>query len=169
MTLLFSLITTNTIMRIELIATDGIVQKRLLWVEATSGGVYVGMVKIDGSKEHYSYHADGNTFSTANGKKQKLVQLQPFSSFKGMQQIQANVLGLGSFSTRVDYKQKKLTAAVYVDVRNYKSQMIECNLILLEPYRMDKLNFTPNEPLSELHVFSKFNPWIVFWLHDVPT
>jgi hypothetical protein len=51
-----------------------------------------------------------------------------------MQQLQAYVLGLASLSTRVDYnKQKKLTAAVYVDVRNYKSQMIGCNLILLEP------------------------------------
>ena len=143
---------------IELIATDGIIQKRLIWIEARSNGVYVSTVKKDGSKEHYSYHADGNTFLTTNGKTQKLVQLQPFSSFKGMRQLQAYVLGLGSLSTRVDYKQKQLTAAVYVDVRNYKSQMIGCNPILLEPYRMDKLDFTPKEPLSELRVFSKFNP-----------
>jgi hypothetical protein len=87
-----------------------------------------------------------------------------------MQQLQAYVLGLGSFSARKDYNQEKqLTAAVYVDVRNYKSQMIGCNPILLEPYRMDKLDFTPKEPLSELHVFSKFNPWIVLWLYEPPT
>jgi hypothetical protein len=44
-----------------------------------------------------------------------------------MQQLQALVLGLGSFSTRVDYRQKKLAGAVYVDVGNYESQMIGCN------------------------------------------
>jgi hypothetical protein len=129
----------------------------------------VSTVKKDGSEEHYSYHADGNTWLTRNGKKQKLVQLQPFSSFQGMQQLQALVLGLGSFCTRKDYKQEKqLTAAVYVDVRNYRSQMIGCNPILLEPYRMDKLGFTWKQPLSELHVFSKFNLWIVLWLYEPP-
>jgi hypothetical protein len=87
-----------------------------------------------------------------------------------MQQLQAYVLGLGSFSARKDYNQEKqLTPAVYVDVRNYKSQMIGCNPILLDPHRMDKLDFTPKEPLSELHVFSKFNPWIVLWLYEPPT
>jgi hypothetical protein len=86
-------------MRIELIATDGSIQKRLLWIEASSNGVYVSTVNKDGSKGHYSYHADGNTFFTTTGKAQKLVQFQPFSSFKGMQQLQSYVLGLGSFSS----------------------------------------------------------------------
>jgi hypothetical protein len=155
--------------RIELIATDGIVQKRLLWIDARPNGVYISRVHKDGSEDHYSYHVDGNTFLTTNGKKQKLVQLQPFSSFKGMCQLQCLVLGLGSFSTRVDYKQKKqLTATVYVDVRNYKSQMIGCNPILLESYKMDKLNFDPKTPLTELRVFSQFNPWIVLWMYEPP-
>ena len=116
--------------RIELIATDGIVQKRLLWIDARPNGVYVSTVNKDGSEDHYSYHADGNTFVTMNGKTQKLVQLQAFSPFKGQQQLASYVLGLGSFPTKVDYKQnKRLRAAVYVDVRNYKSQMIGCNPI----------------------------------------
>ncbi len=39
-------------MRIELIATDGSIQKRLLWIEAASNGVYVSTVNKDGSKGH---------------------------------------------------------------------------------------------------------------------
>ena len=121
-----------------MIVTDGIVQKRVLWLDVTTNGVYSGMC-MEGRDMHTSYHADGNVFSNwINEEPRKIRTGPPLSNFKEWQ----NLVGIGFTSDLAKlhdtplYKLKKLDAVIYVDNRVYKKG-IGCNIHLIEPNRID--------------------------------
>ena len=105
-------------MHIELVATDGNIQKRILWVDVTSNGVYSGHCS-ENRDEHISYHSDGNVFHNwFGGKSTKTMTLSPLRDFKGRHQLYCT--GFTSDLSRLHdtplYQLKKLDAMVSIDL-----------------------------------------------------
>ena len=157
--------------RIEVLVTDGIEIRRLLWVQRKPNGVYFGMCNSMsnefGEIMHFSYHEDGNRFLTLKGKKMALGVGQRLSEFKGIFHIGQTVdAWVGKDVGHELYQYRKLYSAIYIDRRNFESGL-NMHLWLLEPFRFELLT---NElaiergnlgEFSEIHIFSSLEPWIV--------
>lgn len=152
---------------LEVIITDGVSQKRIIWISVSPNGIY-SYFTLGGRGNHTSYHKDGSLWHTVNGVKQKTAQFQPLSSFKGSHQLS----GMG-FSTDMSgspampsYTMKKLDSAVYVDVRPYikKSADVGVNITLLEPKKYSLLEGIESFA-SEIHLYPYLNPWLVITIY----
>jgi hypothetical protein len=151
-------------LHIELIATDGKIQKRILWIDATSNGVYSGYCH-ENRDDHVSYHFDGNVYQNIVGEKPKKTLTLPPLSDRGWHQL--TCVGFTSDLSRLHdtplYNLKKLDAMVSIDVRTYK-RGIGCLLYLIEPNRRDLLSeiikTLPETMPTEIHSFLRCNPWI---------
>jgi hypothetical protein len=149
---------------LEVLATDGIIQKRIIWVSVTSQGVYSDFIS-EKADRHISYHVDGTAWLTQDGKVRQIMKdtkLSPLTDFKDSYQL--FTCGFSQDINKLhtlDYGRKKLDAVVYIDTRSYKSKThIGCNISLLEPRRNDLLE--PIESFaSEIHIYTQFTPWIV--------
>jgi len=158
------------LLHIELIATDGKVQKRILWVAVTSNGVYSGHCFEDRDM-HISYHFDGNVYHNWFGEKPtKTLVLPPLKDFKGYRQLYSSAFtsNLSHLHNTPPYRLKKLDAIVNIDVRSYR-EGIGCNVYMLEPKRSDKIEKIIRGhlkiPITEAHVFLASNPWILITLY----
>jgi hypothetical protein len=155
---------------IELIATDGKVQKRVLWAHCAPNGVYCGLCSAHGDDFHVTYHADGNVFVNSQGKAQKTNTGQTFKEFKGHTKLLwsgiTKFLGHGFYP---DYSLKKANALVSVDVRSYE-QDIGCVLFMVEASfdalssLVQELKSWQYQQVTELHCFMECTPWIVIAL-----
>lgn len=150
---------------IEVIATDGVRQKRVIWISITTNGIYFDFVR-EGVDNHFAYHKDGNVFRTINGITEKTATFEPLDSIKGTKQI----VGMG-FSIDIvrkaipEYKMKKLQNIIFTDVRTYGNKThIGCNITLLEPKRYDLLAGMESSA-SEIHLYTRFIPWVVIKLY----
>jgi hypothetical protein len=154
---------------IELIATDGKVQRRVLWAHSAPNGVYCGTC-TNGEDFHVTYHADGNMFTSLGGKTNKSGTGKSFKEFRGhLQLLWSGVTNSLSHGYYPDYVLKKVNALVSVDVRSYK-QDVGVMLFMVEPSfealdgLVKELQKTSNQHVSELHSFMECTPWIVFVL-----
>jgi hypothetical protein len=157
---------------IEVLATDGIIQKRVLWIDIRSNGVYSGFC-FNGSDMHTSYHADGNIFNTYNGKTIKIATFPPLKDLKDMEQI-----GCFGFSSEIreipclQYKMKKLDAATFIDVRAYKKRKkdVGCTCCVVKPQSTNFISaFTKDNITTEIHVFTNVKPWILIRTYEIKT
>ena len=156
-------------LHIELIATDGSVQKRILWAHSAPNGVYCGSCS-DGQDTHVTYHADGNVFNNFSGKTTKAFTSKTFKEFTGHQQLLCS--GFTNDMSHLHnplYKLKKLDAIVSVDLRNYKKGvgwllfLVEANFTALAD--LVKHFQTGNQPqITEIHSFMECNPWLAIVL-----
>jgi hypothetical protein len=154
---------------IEVVATDGTIQKRVLWLDMRKNGIYAGLCR-ENIDVHISYHADGNVFQTVMGKSEKITSLMPLKDFRGISAIASFAFSSDiSQVSDVPYDLKQLDGVIYVDSRSFSSSHIGCNVVLLEPKRFDLINslFTFPVPISEFHLFTKFKPWILIYLYEV--
>jgi hypothetical protein len=147
---------------IEVIATDGVMQKRIVWINITQNGIYYSFVQ-DGVDTHSSYHRDGNVFKTVNGVIKKIATFEPLDAIKGTAQIAS--FGFTTNLSKLpfpEYKmQKKLHNIIFVDVRTYKHRDdVGFNITLLEPRRYDLLVGIENIR-SEIHLYTRFTPWLL--------
>lgn len=154
---------------IELIATDGIVQKRVLWAHSAPNGVYCGMC-TNGKDFHVTYHADGNVFTNFGGKTTKLFTGKNFKEFRGHQQLlSSGVTNYLSHGLYPSYVLKKVNALVSIDVRSYK-QDVGCMLFMVEASfealssLVKELQSMGNLHVTEFHSFMECTPWLVFIL-----
>jgi len=119
-----------------------------------------------------SYHADGNVFFTINGETKKIATFRPLKGFTGVHQIGAFAFSsdLSRLRTPI-YKMKRLHAATYIDVRQFIKEKcdIGCNVFLLEPNRFDLLNSFKKMPITEIHIFTQFKPWILIIVYGIKT
>ena len=156
-------------MHIELIATDGKIQKRILWVDVTSNGVYSGHC-YEKRDKHISYHFDGNVYINWLGEKpEKTLVLPSLKDLKGCHQLFAT--GFTSDLSRMHdtplYHLKKLDAIVNIDTRVYK-RGIGCMLFMIKPNGHDLLGRMVNFhklSLTEIHTFLRCDPWISLVLY----
>lgn len=154
---------------IEVVATDGTMQKRVLWLDMQENGIYAGLCR-ENIDVHISYHADGNVFQTVMGKSEKITSGLPLKDFRHISAIASFAFPSDiSQVSDVSYDLKQLNGVVYVDSRSFSSNHIGCNVILLEPKRFDLINslFTFPVLISELHLFTKFKPWVLIYLYEV--
>jgi len=159
-------------LHIELVATDGKIQKRILWIDVTSNGVYSGYC-FKGRDQHITYHADGNVFiNWLNGKPKKTVVLPPLNAFKGFHQLYATYFAndISRLHDTPDYNLKKLDAIVNIDVRNYENG-IGCMLFMAEPNNHgllgEMIKALPQGLVTETHSFLQCKPWLSLVLHNV--
>jgi hypothetical protein len=127
--------------QLEILATDGNVQKSILWLDVTLNGIYAGW--FSHKPNHISYHADGNFFLTSGDSTKKVSTFHELRNFKGMQQVasaafSSNILEI---STNLpQYKMKKLRSVAYIDVRKFMNDpLFGCLVSVLEPNRFDML------------------------------
>lgn len=157
-------------MHVELIATDGKVQKRILWVDVTSNGVYSGHCH-EKRDIHISYHFDGNVYDNWSGKTRKTGVLPALKDLKGCHQLVG--VGFTSDLSRMHdtplYHLKKLDAIVNIDVRQYK-RGVGCQLYMVKPNGHDiigQMMKWQNRPqVTEIHTFTRCNPWISLVLYS---
>ena len=155
-------------MHVELVATDGKTQRRMLWVDVIPNGVSTGFCE-KGRDRHTTYHADGNVYSSfLGGKPKKLMVLPTFNDLRGWRQLCAFSLSNISCAPSTPYKLNKLDAIVNVDVRNYEA--VGCMLFVVEPNNLsligEMLKGFPQGLVTETHSFLKCKPWISIVLHE---
>jgi len=154
---------------IEVIATDGSIQRRVLWLDMQKNGIYIGLCR-ENVDVHISYHADGNLFQTVGGRSEKITSGSPLKWFRGISAIASFAFPSDTSQVSdVSYDLKQLDGVVYVDSRSFSSSHIGCIVVLLEPKRFDLINslFTFSVPISELHLFTRFKPWFLLYLYEV--
>jgi len=152
--------------RIELIATDGTLQQKLLWIVANKNGVYAGFSR-EGESSHLSYHRDGNMFATTPGKAIKVRHGQSLDEFRNMEEISSFAFTTNLSQFRGDfarYELKEVDAIVYLDMQSIrkKHDFVSCLVELLEPQRLDLLKvFTEfSTGLKQIQIFTDYQPWI---------
>jgi hypothetical protein len=148
--------------RLEILATNGEIQKRILWLDTRRNGVYAGW--FSNGDNHISYHVDGNFFWTVDGKTNKTATFSNLIVFKNMQQVASVAFDpdIYKVSALPDYTMKRRRYVVFIDVRKFEHEnLFGCNIILLEPYRFDMLTSQRGIHITEVHIFFEFHPWVI--------
>lgn len=167
---------------IEVIATDGSIQKRIIWIGITPDGISCD-IPYKGLQRHVTLHKDGSFWSTYEGKKEKHYQIQPLDQLKIRFRLATfNFVPDISQLTTEDYKMKKLDSIIFVDTRAYQSNhkannignnisdnkppYITCNIDLIEPRNYELLGGIERFG-GEIHVYTQFKlgPWIVISIY----
>lgn len=156
---------------IEVIATNGEIQRRIIWVSVTPNGLYCDIISETNTDRHYSIHSDGSFWYTFAGMTIKDNQYEPLDKLKG--RLQLVTFDFVPDITRIytpDYKMVKLDSAIVVDVRAYNEpsrNYITCTLDLIEPKNYQALEGIEKFG-GEIHVYTQFKqfaPWIVISIH----
>jgi len=146
---------------IEVIATDGIETRKLIWVKQDKDGSFYWGLCIRKHDFHSSYHASGKMrFS----KYHEPTVWERISRFKGMRQLCSVALIRDLNSLRRSHKRferKKLDGIVYVDFRTLKSDSVGISLHLIEKGHTEFLqSFTKIFPNPTISLFTFTNPWL---------
>lgn len=156
-------------LRAILIATDGKIQKRILWFSVTSNGVYSGYCWKN-RDFHTSYHFDGNVFTTLpNEKPKKIVTLPSLKDLDNVYQLYATSfpINFSRMHNHPSYTLEKFDAVVSIDTRVHE-RGIGVNFFIIPQNRFDLLgNILPTPTKIEAHFFFNCNPWIGLVLYGV--
>lgn len=150
---------------LEVIATNGTLQKRILGLYTNNNGIYYYYILNNGTDIHFSYHKDGSVWSSVGKDKSKQAQFQPIGSFKNKAQIAGFLFSQDITKLNAkEYQQKKLSSIIYVDTRSFSSLHIGCNITLLEIGRYDLLKGIESFA-KEIHLYTETIPWIAITLY----
>jgi hypothetical protein len=146
---------------IEVIATDGIETRKLIWVKQDKDGSFYWGLCIRKRDSHSSYHASGRMqFS----KYHEPTIWERISHFKGMRQLCsiAIIRDLNKIKcSHKKFERKKLDGTIYVDFRTLKRDSVGISLHLIEKGHTEFLqSLTKIFPNSTIHLFTFTNPWL---------
>ena len=145
--------------RIEVVATDGIETRRLIWIQQGRDGSFYWGPCIPEGGFHSSYHASGKMLFS---KYHEPTVWERISKFKGIRQL--SFIGMIKDLRKIHYspfEHKKLDGVVYVDVRTLKGDQISISLHLIEKGHTEFLqSLTKIFPNSMISLFTFTNPWI---------
>jgi hypothetical protein len=157
---------------IGVIVTDGISQRRVIWVSISPNGIYYShaLKTVGEGDNHTSYHRDGSVWETHNGITKKRAQCQPFKSFKGKQNLWFMGFSntIGEVEAAPPYKMRKLDSSLHIDVRPYKKKHvgIGIRMMILEPKRYSLLKGI--DPIAkEVHVYPGSEPWFAIIVYEI--
>jgi len=181
----------RTVKRLEVISTNGSETIRIFWLEQRKSGIY-GSFFIPGIEIHRSYHPDGTvhfksksvrqiksreTFLKPSGYSREVVQNHPLARFRGQFQffMGGHQLDSDVFARAIPYKFKKANHFVLIDTRCLTGQQRHVDLYayLVEVGGFDCLKeiiisheeiVKRENRISECHLYTAFNPWIVLFL-----
>jgi hypothetical protein len=156
--------------QLEVIVTNGVEQRRVIWVSISPNGIYYyyTLKTAGGGDYHTSYHKDGSVWNTHNGVRTKLAQHQPLKSFKGRLNLSNMIFSnrMGQVDAAPPFKMGKLDSAIHIDVRPYKKHLgIGIRLILLEPGKYSLLKGIEHDA-KEIHVYPGFDPWVAVMVYE---
>jgi hypothetical protein len=145
--------------RIEVLATDGVETRRLIWVEQCEDGSFYWGVCIPKGDFHSSYHASGRMHFS---KYHEAQIWEKIAHFKGVRQLcfVAIFKDLSKIHNS-PYERKKLDGVAYVDVRTLKGNQISISLHLVEKGNtefVESFNKIFKNPTISLFTFT--NPWV---------
>lgn len=148
---------------IRVVATDGAVTKKILWICGTKKHICYGW-DVPENIGHFTYHQSGKVHYKRNNKiLGDVIQKISLSNFKGKIQV-----GNGGFNRNlsglpnVDFDYKKVDGLVWIDIRTIKqSKKDSCNIDfqLVEPGRKDLIYQWPGH--RSIHIFTFVQPWVV--------
>jgi hypothetical protein len=152
--------------RIEIIATDGRKNRRILWVEqARDGSFYWGPIYKNGGELRSTYKASGQR--RAYELEKQTVIWSPIAKFKGACQLA--YYGMTKDLSALPFKpyiSKKIDGIVYVDYRTLQRRDFHASLYLVEKghpeYLQRIIELFPN---ANLHLFTFTNPWTLVLIH----
>jgi hypothetical protein len=145
--------------RIEVVATDSIETRRLIWVEQCEDGSFYWGPCIPKGDFHSSYHASGEMHFSKYHEAQIWEKIE---GFKGIRQL--CFVGIIKDLSQIhnsSYERKKLDGVAYVDVRTLKSNQISISLHLVEKGHtefVESLTKIFKNPAISLFTFT--NPWV---------
>ena len=166
-------------LRTEILATDGKLTRRLLWMNRTRGGLQAGWFS-KGFHYHLTYHNDGSRWETEGDSPAQPEGYGPrLDKFDGIEQISGFTFPtqVTEITEEFPYQMKKLDAIIHVDVRAYPEGGILCDVYLLEPGRFDLIDprkndvpmFAPfSEDPTEIHLLTTVNPWVLVTISPFP-
>lgn len=146
--------------RIEVVATDGVETRRLIWIEQGKDGSFYWGLCIPKDDFHSSYHASGKMLFS---KYHEPTVWERISKFRGIRQL--SFIGIPKDLRKIHhspYERKKLDGVVYVDVRTLKGNDIRISLHLIEKGHTKFLQGLTKvflNPMMSLFTFT--NPWVV--------
>jgi len=146
--------------RIEVVATDGIETRKLIWIEQGKDGSFYWGTCIPKSNFHSSYHASGKMcFSQYH----EPTVWKRISKFKGTRQLAFIGIVKNFRAIKLSrFEHKKLDGIVYVDFRTLKGDAVNISLHLIEKEHTEFLqSLTKIFPNPILFLFTFTNPWIV--------
>ena len=158
--------------KIEVIATDGRIQRRIIWISINSNGIYCDII-YEGMDRHMSLHKDGSFWATFDGNPKKEFQIEPLDKLK--RRFQLVSFGFIPDITQIvtpDYIMNKLDSVIFVDTRTYVKNKpsrlyITCNIDLIEPKNYQLLEGIEKFG-GEIHIYTQFKqivPWIVISIY----
>jgi len=155
---------------IEVLATDGLDTKRILWIARNSNGLYAGW-SFGGVGFHFSYHKDGRTHWEMGGRKVPYKNRTPLNAVKGLNFLLVFGIPRRLMEATSSYGRKKKDVILHIDTRSFKKRTIVCHLLLLEPGRFDRLSALNDGTglafdYSIIHVLTHVEPWIVVAFYD---
>lgn len=148
---------------IRVVATDGKITKKILWVCGTKEHISYGW-DIPENIGHFTYHKSGKIHYKKDDKiLGDVVQKIPLSSFKGVVHV-----GNGGFSKKlselpnVDFDYKKVDGLVWIDIRTLplsKRDHFNIDFQLAEPGKIDMINYRLG--YRSINIFTFVSPWVV--------
>ena len=150
--------------RIEVVATDGIETRKLIWIEQDKDGSFYWGTAIPKSDFHSSYHATGEMHFS---KYHEPSVWEPTSKFKGTRQLASFTIIKDFHKIRPSrFKQSNLDGIVYVDFRTHKGDYVDISLFLSEKVRTKFLqSLTKIFRNQTISLFKFTNLWLVITVY----
>lgn len=150
--------------RIEVVATDGIETRRLVWVEQGQDGSFYWGLCIPKSTSHSSYHASGKMHFSQYHEPSIWERI---SKFRGTRQLA--FIGIARDFHRIKprrFEHKKLDGIVYADFRAIQGDYVNISLHLIEKEHTELLkSLTKIFPNPMISLFTFTNPWVAIALY----
>lgn len=147
---------------IRVVATDGQLVKKILWVKSTKQHICYGF-DMPQSPGHFTYHNNGRQHFKEHETNKTMIPTNkiPLKNFKGRTQVGGIGISIDSLQEYSDFIYDKCDSIVYIDTRTIPSEknVISIDLQFVEANRMDLIYYFPDSKI--IHVFRAGNPWVI--------
>lgn len=156
--------TEKTNFRGVLVASDGVLDKKVAWFHKNKAGLYTGTFNM-GVQHHMSYHTDGKKHQIFGTKRTPWEFGQRLDRFLGWEILFFSTLNKSSIPGEPYEKKKKIDKVVSFNIHEYPHKEINMIWTLFEDGKKDLLkNVTSSWPRGTTFLFDQINPWLVIHL-----
>ena len=159
--------------RIEILATDGVLKVRLMWIQV-GRDIYWGHL-IKGHNIHFAYHENGEYhLKTADAGTEEVryrTQWPPLSLFEGMAAIAGFALDKQLDGLPwIPYRNERIDYMVWIDTRSIRDRVLRTTILAVEPGRGDLISsLVQSSPTCPIYVYGSTKPWIAVQVGRDPT
>ena len=159
--------------RIEILATDGVLKVRLMWIQV-GRDIYWGHL-IKGHDIHFAYHETGEYhLKTADAGTEEVryrTQWPPLTALKGMAAIAGFALDKQLDGLPwIPYTNERIDYMVWIDTRSMPDPVLRTTILAVEPGRGDLISsLVQSAPSCPIYVYGNAKPWIAVQVGRDPT